>query len=159
VENPYALAVLTPQEFFIPLQLAEALKCPAVIGGAPAYLSDFSPPLFRDPVSELLRTNMPALPPALVSFGWPISIANRIRRLLGSDARVTSALPLFYGVNRTAPLSHEQLAEARDLATQEVSHDLSLAGEPRLPDFAEYNSLFHTRFWQPRAGGTEKATH
>lgn len=159
VENPYALAVLTPQEFFIPLQLAEALKCPAVIGGAPAYLSDFSPPLFKDPVSELLRTNMPALPPALVSFGWPISIANRIGQLLGSDARVTFALPLFYGVNRTAPLSHEQLAEARDLATQEVSHDLSLAGEPHLPDSAEYNSLFHTRFWQTRAGGTEKATH
>ncbi len=154
LEDPYGIAKMTP-EYYAALQMAEALECPALLTGAPAYLSDFTPPLSDGPMSGRLRINMPALPPPLVSFGWPTAVAARVSQLVAGSAKAAFALPLSYGVNRTAPVTGEQLAEARSLAAQAVEHGRSLPENQQFQDFGEFSRLFHTRFWHPRASNAD----
>jgi hypothetical protein len=156
LEDPYSIVQLTFEQF-IALQLSQALKCPAVVGGAPVYISDFSRALSDAPLSESLRTSVPKQDKARPTFGWPAMAAGRIEAVMNRSAKLRWAIPLEFGMNYIAPLSPEQLATARAMAVRDVQADRVTPDGSPYPDFKDYLSQFHTRFWKiPPEDGSAK---
>lgn len=144
-ENPHLMVHQRP-DYTTALQLQRAFACPALFDATPAYVSDQGPHPDDDEIMAYLYAARPELAPATVSFGWPAGAVREVDRRLG---RFRDRFKFVTYLNRTAPLTPEQLAGLSRVADRVVATRGDDTHGPA-PSYDEFVAAFRRKFW--RAG-------